>query len=343
MSLTAAVGACLVSVCSIRVSRKTKFLTPPIGVGYTPVVMNPATVDLNLLRALRALLEERTVTGAAERMGVSQPSMSASLARLRRHFDDELLVRSGRQHRLTPLASRLQERTQTAVRAADRVFESQPEFDRAGSQRQFHIIASDYDTSMIARYVTGFLAQEAPRTRLALTTVTTRHVEGCPETLLDCDLLMLPHGMITGVAHQDLFQDEWQCIVAADNPILGDRVTIEQLESLPWVAAYETATSWTTVARALRTLGIDLHVQVTMQSFLAIPEVIAGTDRIAVLPGRLVERLPADAGIRALPCPFDAGPLVEAMWWHPFHDNDPEHEFLRDMVMRATTPLREPE
>ncbi|MDR7303015.1 LysR substrate-binding domain-containing protein [Haloactinomyces albus] len=305
--------------------------------------MNPDTVDLNLLRALRALLEERTVTGAAERMGVSQPSMSASLARLRRHFDDDLLVRSGRQHRLTPLARRLQQRTQTAVRAADRVFESQPDFDPAGSKRQFHIIASDYDTSMIARRLTGLLAKEAPRTRLAITTVTTRHVEGCPETLLDCDLLMLPHGMITDAAHQDLFRDEWQCIVAADNPVLDDRVTVEQLESFPWVAAYETATSWTTVARALRTLGIDLHVQVTMQSFLAIPEMVAGTDRIAVLPRRLVERFPADAGVRALPCPVDAGPLVEAMWWHPFYDDDPEHEFLRDVVLRATAPLREPE
>lgn len=305
--------------------------------------MNPSTVDLNLLRALRALLEERTVTGAAERMGVSQPSMSASLARLRRHFDDELLVRSGRQHRLTPLARRLQERTQAAVRAADRVFESQPDFDPAGSQRQFHIIASDYDISMVARRLTGLLAQEAPRTRLTVTTVTTRHVEGCPETLLDCDLLMLPHGMITGAAHQDVFRDEWRCIVAEDNPTVGDRLTVEQLESLPWVAAYETATSWTTFARALRTLGIDVRVQVTMQSFLAIPEMVAGTDRIAVLPRRLVDRFPADTGIRALPCPVDAGPLVEAMWWHPFYDEDPEHEFFRDLVMRATAPLREPE
>lgn len=300
-------------------------------------------MDLNLLRALRALLEERSVTGAAERMGISQPSMSASLNRLRRHFDDELLVRSGRQHRLTPLARRLQERTQTAVRAAERVFDSQPDFDPAGSQRQFHIIASDYDTSVIASRLAGLLATEAPRTRLAITTVTTRHVEGCPETLLDCDLLMLPHGMITGVAHHDLFRDEWQCIVSADNPAVGDRVTVEQLESSPWVAAYETATSWTTFARALRTLGIELHVQVAMQSFLAIPEVIAGTDRIAVLPRRLIERLPADTGVRALPCPVDAGPLVEAMWWHPFYDHDPEHEFFRDVVMQATAPLRSPE
>lgn len=303
--------------------------------------MNHVTVDLNLLRALRALLEERSVTGAAERMGVSQPSMSASLARLRRHFDDELLIRAGRQHRLTPLARRLQKHTQTAIRSAERVFESQPDFDPAESKRQFHIVASDYDTSMIGRRVTDLLAKEAPRAQLSLTTVTTRHVEGCPETLRDCDLLMLPHGMITGAAHQDLFQDEWQFIAAADNTALGDRLTLEQLQSLPWVTAYETATSSTTVTRALRVLGVELHVQVMLESFLAIPEMVTGTDRISVLPRRLVEALPADAGVRALPCPFDAGPIAEAMWWHPFYDEDPEHEFLRDIVMQATAPLRE--
>jgi DNA-binding transcriptional LysR family regulator len=303
--------------------------------------MSPITVDLNLLRSLRALLEERTVTGAAERMGVSQPSMSAALARLRRHFDDELLVRAGRQHHLTPLARRLQERTRTAVRAADRVFESQPDFDPAGSQREFQVIASDHDAAMIARGVTSLLTNQAPRTRLIIRTVTTRQVENCRETLLDCDLLILPHGLVADAPHQDLFADEWVCIVAGENPDVGDRMTLDQLGSLPWVAAYDTARSSTTVARALRTLGIDLHVQVMLESFLAVPELVAGTDRVAVLPRRVVQRLPADSGIRALPCPVDVGPLVHAMWWHPFHEGDPEHQFLRGLVMQATAPLRE--
>jgi DNA-binding transcriptional LysR family regulator len=331
----------LTSVGNHRLLGKPKVLTSRIDADYISAV-NPGTVDLNLLRSLRALLEERTVTGAAERMGISQPSMSASLARLRRHFDDELLVRAGRQHRLTPLALRLQERTRTAVQAADRVFDSAPDFDPAGSQRQFHIVASDYDSSMLAPRLTSLLAQQAPRTKLAVQTVTTRQVEGGPEPWLDCNLVILPHGLVTGVAHQDLFRDEWRCIVAAENPNVGDRITVEDLASLPWVAAYETATSSTTVARALRTLGIDPHVQVMLESFLAVPEVVAGTDRVAILPRRLVERLPADAGVRALPCPFDAGPLVHAMWWHPLYDGDPEHEFLRGLAMRATAPLREP-
>ncbi|WP_433409440.1 LysR family transcriptional regulator [Saccharomonospora azurea] len=305
--------------------------------------MSPITVDLNLLRALRALLEERTVTGAAHRMGVSQPSMSASLARLRRHFGDELLVRAGREYRLTPLARRLQEHTRTAVRAADRVFESQPDFDPADSKRQFHVIASDYDTTLAGPRLVNLLAQHAPRAELAITTVTTRHVEQCPETLLDCDLLLLPHGMITDASHQDLFRDEWQCVVATDHRLPGAGLTVEHLRSAPWVVAYESATSSTTVARALRMLGVQLTVQVKVESFLMIPELVAGTDRIAVLPRRLVERIPAGAGVRALPCPFDAGPLVEAMWWHPLYDHDPEHEFLRRLVHTATAPLRDGE
>ncbi len=62
------------------------------------------------------------------------------------------------------------------------------------------------------------------------------------------------------------------------------------------------------------------------------PGLVAGSDRIALLQRRLVDLLPLDAGVRALPCPFDAGPLIEAMWWHPVYDDDPEHATCADIV-----------
>ena len=77
------------------------------------------------------------------------------------------------------------------------------------------------------------------------------------------------------------------------------------------------------------------RVQVVNESFLTVPVLVAGSDRIALLQRRLVNLLPLDTGIRALPCPFDAGPLIEAMWWHPVYDDDPEHAWLRDLVVRA--------
>jgi hypothetical protein len=66
-----------------------------------------------------------------------------------------------------------------------------------------------------------------------------------------------------------------------------------------------------------------------------VPALVSGSGRVALLQRRLVDLLPLDSGIRAVPCPFDAGPLIEAMWWHPVFDDDPEHAYLRDLVGRA--------
>ena len=95
-------------------------------------------------------------------------------------------------------------------------------------------------------------------------------------------------------------------------------------------------TAATPAARQMRMRGIEPHVQVVTENFLTVPGLVAGSDRIALLQRRLADLLPLDIGVRALPCPLDAGPLVEAMWWHPVYDDDPEHAYLRDLVLRAT-------
>jgi DNA-binding transcriptional LysR family regulator len=85
----------------------------------------------------------------------------------------------------------------------------------------------------------------------------------------------------------------------------------------------------------MRMLGIEPRVQVVTESFLTVPRLVAGTRRIALLQERLVALLPGDAGVRALPCPFEVGPLIDAMWWHPVYDRDPEHAWFRELVTRA--------
>jgi DNA-binding transcriptional LysR family regulator len=85
----------------------------------------------------------------------------------------------------------------------------------------------------------------------------------------------------------------------------------------------------------MRMLGIEPTVAVVTENFLTVPGLVAGSRRIAVVQRLLIDLLPLDSGVRALPCPFDAGPLVEAIWWHPAFDDDPEHRYLRDLVVRA--------
>ena len=297
--------------------------------------MNLASLDLNLLVSLDALLQQRSVTRAAAQMGLSQPALSASLARLRRHFDDGLLTRVDNEYRLTPMAVQLKELTRIALSGVERVFTAQPEFDPASSTREFTLLVSDYVVALLGDTIAGLLAEEAPHTRLRLTPHSPAMVERADQVLLTADLLLLPHGFVTDLSHTDLYRDEWVCVVAADNPVADDGLTVQHLETLPWVATYHGQTASTPAARQMRMLGIEPRVQLVNENFLTVPALVAGSDRIALLQHRLVELLPLNSGIRALPCPFDAGPLIEAMWWHPVYDDDPEHGYLRDLVTRA--------
>src|SRR3954466_1233054 len=306
-----------------------------ISAVYSFDVVNLASLDLNLLVSLDALLQQRSVTRAAAQMGLSQPALSASLARLRRHFGDELLTRVGNEYRLTPMAVQLKELTRLALSGVERVFTAQPEFDPASSIREFTFLASDYWVAVLGDTVAELLAEEAPNARLRLAANTPSAVDRADQVMLTTDLLVLPHGFLTGLSHRDLYRDEWVCVVAADNPVVEEGLTVEHLETLPWVVTYHGQTASTPAARQMRMLGIEPRVQIVNEDFLTVPGLISGSDRIALLQRRLVDVLPLDSGIRALPVPFEVSPLIEAMWWHPVFDDDPEHSYLRDVVIRA--------
>ena len=304
--------------------------------------MNLASLDLNLLVSLDALLQQRSVTRAATQMGLSQPALSASLARLRRHFGDELLTRVGNEYRLTPLAMQLKDLTRVALSGVERVFDAQPHFNPSSSRREFSVAVSDYGIEMLGGALARLLAEQAPGTRLRLAANTPTVVDRADQMLLSTDLLVLPHGFLSDFSHRDLYRDEWLCVVSADNHTVGTTLSVADLERMPWVLSYHGPTASTSAARQMRQLGIEPRVQVVTETFLTVPRLVAGTGRIALLQRRLVDRLPADSGVRALACPFEVGPLIEAMWWHPVYDDDPEHAYLRTLMVRAAELVTRP-
>jgi len=344
--------------------------------------VNLANLDLNLLVALRALLEERSVTAAGRRIGLSQPAMSAALARLRRHFGDELLSRSGNSYELTALGSALLDRTAVAYDLLERVFTSQADFDPAADRREFTVLASDYAVAVIGVELARVIDEQAPAVRLTfrklpsvtedigatLSTVdgllmphgiisglptvelarvideqapavrlTFRKLPSVTEdigaTLSTVDGLLMPHGIISGLPTVELYRDRWTVVAAADNPEIGDEISLDQLGVLPWAAFQQTYDA--PVAKQLSMLGVEPRVQVSVDSFTLLPALVAGTRRIAMVQGLLAERLSEHAGVRVLECPFDAVPVQEAMWWHPVHTHDAGHVWLRETIARV--------
>ena len=299
--------------------------------------MNLATLDLNLLTALQALLEERNVTRAGTRLGLSQPAMSAALARLRKHFGDELLSRAGNTYTLTPLGSALLELTVTACDLMERVFTCQASFDPSHERREFTLLASDYAVAVFGTELARVVHDEAPGVRLRFRQVGPTLIESIGTSLSSVDGLLIPHGVISGFPSVDLYRDRWVCLVSEDHPDIGDRLTLDDLARLPW-AVYQ-RTHDAPAARQLSLLGIDARVEVSVEAFQLLPAMVAGTARVALIQERLAARLGSPSRVRTLPCPFDAVPLNEAMWWHPVHTRDAAHSWLRETAARVGATL----
>ena len=299
-------------------------------------------LDLNLLVSLDALLTERSVTRAAERLHLSQPALSASLGRLRTHFNDPILARTGNTYELTPLASRLSEHTAAALDAARRVFESSAEWDPSQSTREFAVYGSDYSVATTGRRVASLAAERAPGVRFRFMMHNPQIVEDAVNRLRSADAILMPHGFLTDLPYTDLWTDRWVVVVAEDHPDIGDEVTLDDVARQPWVFTYQSRSAFTSATRQIQQLGIEPRVEAVVESFLLLPMFVAGTDRLALVQASLADYARQAAGVRVLEPPFDATPIHNAMWWHPVHRRDPEHEWLRGLFVEASAGLGEP-
>ena len=143
----------------------------------------------------------------------------------------------------------------------------------------------------------------------------------------------MPHGIIRGFPTVDLYRDSWVYLVADDNPEVGEQLTLDDLARLPWVTYQRTYDA--PAARQLGLLGIEPRVEVSVDSFQLMPQLVAGTRRVALVQRRLAERLAGFVPVRVVEPPYDAVPLHEALWWHPVHTHDAAHIWLRETAARV--------
>jgi len=291
-------------------------------------------LDLNLLVSLDALLTEQSVTRAAERLHLSQPALSASLARLRTHFGDPILARRGNTYELTPFAMRLTEHTTTALEAARRVFETQATWEPAESTREFSIYGSDYGFVTIGRKVAALAAERAPGVRFRFALHNPTIVEDVANRLRSADGMVIPHGHVSDLPFVDLWHDDWVAIVADESPV-GDTLTMDEIAAMPWVMTFQSRSAFTSAARQIQQLGVEPRVEVVVESFLALSHFITGTDRAGLIQGALAPAMMRAGGTRVVRLPFEATPLVNALWWHPMHGRDPEHAWMRELFREA--------
>jgi DNA-binding transcriptional LysR family regulator len=296
-------------------------------------------VDLNLLVTLRALLEEGNVTHAGARVGMSQPSMSIALGRLRRHYKDELLVRTGRDYSLTPLAKSLLPSVQESLRLVESALDLSDGFVPATSDRMFSITLSDYAITVLIEPLLRRVHELAPGVGLELHPIPPDMAE-TDRGLLQHDLLIAPMGYRFLGQSEVIFRDRFVCIVDPANPRLRDGwLSLDDLGKLPHAAATFGHSVLNSAERALEELGVRRNVQVTTVGWLSLPFVVAGTDLVAVVPERLARRVAVPAGVTVVEPPFGRVELIEAAWWHPLRSTDPANQWLRAVFIEAAASL----
>jgi DNA-binding transcriptional LysR family regulator len=299
-----------------------------------------ASVDLNLLVALDALLSERSVTRAGERLSLSQPAASHALSRLRVLFDDELLVRSGRTMTPTRFALTLREPVRAVLAQIEQTLVARPAFDPATDERAFRLFANDYVTIVLLAPLLRALAAEAPGVRLEVVSAFT----SLPGLLHDDGLdLVIAAGDLPGageVPSATLFHDRF--VVAAGDGLageLGERLTTRQLADLPYLV-YRQGGAQSRADLQLDALGVARNPVVTVESFVLVPHLLRGTRMVTMLQERLIDALGLRAGglLVARP-PVRLAPIVERLYWHPRSAGDPAHRWLRERLVALAADL----
>ena len=301
--------------------------------------MNLAGADLNLLVALRALLQERNVTRAAQTVGLSQPAMSNALARLRRQFGDELLVREGRGLALTPVARELQHAVEPALAMVERALRIQASFDPATAVQHFRIAASDYGMTLVAGRLRD-LRWLAPGVTVDLVQVDHGFVRDSETVMRRVDLTVAPRAFLSGHPNEPMSSEPWVALVDADQP--GGELTEADLAGRSLVGLFHDLGSGAHIERLLTVRGITATGAVNAEAFSVVPALVEGTDRIGFLPAGLARRLAPGHRVRVLEAPFLGEPLVECLYWHRSAQRDPAHQWLRGLLLGGAPVAAEP-
>ena len=285
--------------------------------------MDVAGLDLNLLVPLQALLEMRHVTHAAERIHLSQSAMSTTLARLRRHFDDELLVRTGSAYTLTPLGRRLLPLVNEAITAASNALRARAGFDPATSDRRFVVTASTYAAGVVWPPLRRHLAASAPRVSVEFHAMPKRSL--AERDVLQSDLVIGPMGFGLPGTHRVVFDDDFVCLLDAGHPAAAEQeLTVDLLQQLPHASVTMAPQLATAADRLLDDLGVRRHIAVVADDWLALPWIVRDTDLVALLPRRAATWAArgGDFVLREVPGENRA-PFAEAAFWHPTRSTGP--------------------
>lgn len=292
--------------------------------------MNTKRLDLNLLATLEALLEEQNVTRAAARLHLSQPAVSAQLNRLRDMFNDPLLIPTQRGMMPTAMALELLAPLRVALDQVRDTVATHQQFDPGFAKLTVTIACTDYLQTVIGRSLIQTLRAQAPGIRISIRNLEPRRLD-TQMMLGEVDLaLMTPDDAPPVLRTRHLYDEHYVLIGRKDHPQLRDNITLEEYVQLEHVVvSLNGGDFFTPVDQALKAMGYTRNLVLSVASFLFIPEIVAQSDLVALVPWRLV------AGRRDLTiikAPDVSTGFSVGMVWHERNHRHNVHRWIREQV-----------
>lgn len=288
--------------------------------------------DLNLFPAFMALMEERSVSRAAVRLGITQPALSNALNRLRDTFRDPLFIRQRYGIAPTEFAQSIAPTISAALSQFDDLVLTQQEFRPEESDRLFTIAPNSYAELVLMPLLVARLREEAPGVRLRMvpfgSDVTESGIMSGTTSMALGRIVDPPDNLVV----QHLMDEGLACVVRADHPEVHDMIDRDQYEHLKHVNVIPPGRLRAGLFQALDKQSLQREVAVSVTHFLAVPEMIAVTDYCATLPRLICRGLQRDPRVKIIPAPVDLGTFPIEMAWHVRYRQDAAHRWLRGIV-----------
>lgn len=309
--------------------------------------MNLATFDLNLLRVLDALLREGSTVRAGQRIGLSQPAVSAALGRLRAALGDPLMVRDGQSLQPTEFALGLAQPLRQLLEETERLL-SRPVFDPATAKATFRIAAPDFFTEMLLPDLMARLERTAPNVTLRYTDALSASLWGdLREGRLD--LMLLPQAICPDwLENEVVLRSTYRIVVRKGHPVLsrlnlaeGAAIPLDLYGSLRHVAFRVIEAEPEEVDRVLAGLGCTRNVVLTVPSFTAVWRAVSASDLVGIVPRRQAERAATAAGLTVHALPFALPVASISQAWHRRNAAAPGLTWLRRQIVEILAALDE--
>lgn len=296
--------------------------------------MNFNHLDLNLLIAFDALMAEKNVSKAAEKLFVGQSAMSHSLNRLRQTLDDPILVRTMTGMKPTARAEALIIPIRKALLDIELTVSNKPEFEPQTAQHQFTIAATDYNELILLPSLIKKVRELAPGVNILIRQTN----EYLPEEALENGSINLVLGFDVNmetpsrIHQQMLFDDVFVSIVRKDHPSINDTLSLEQYIALDHALISPLGEDSGIIDEWLEQNDLSRKVALIVPHFLSAPLIIAHTDMALTLPYRVAEKFAQIAPIKLLPTPIKLPNYPLSMIWHPLYEKNPANQWLREQI-----------